>query len=83
MITLAQRLNKIQSPADVDEQMRLAKRYVMTLRTKRKNESTMTGKLIVNDELKQAESILNILRRKCFDIEDALAEDKPASSVLS
>lgn len=82
-MNLEQRLAKISTVDDAENQIRLAKAYTRTLRTKAQNESLLADKLVINEKLKEAEQTLRNLRRYIFDIEDAIAAGKPALSLLN
>ena len=82
MVTFKARVEQIVTVDDAEEQIRLAKNYVKRLRLKAKHEVTLDAKLRLQEDVKAAESVLRQLRRAIFDIEDAIAEGKPASSIL-
>lgn len=69
---LIDRLAKIKTVDDVDEQIRLAKQYARRLRTEAKAKVLMDETLTVQAKLKEAERTLRKLRMRCFDIEDAI-----------
>lgn len=82
MVTFKARVEQIVTAEDAEEQIRLAKNYVKRLRLKAKQEVTLDAKLRVQEDVKAAENVLRQLRRAIFDIEDAIADGKPASSIL-
>ena len=71
-MNLLDRLNKITTVQDIDDQIRLAKQYMMRLRTEAKAKPTLDGKITAQRRTKEAEATLRQLRRKSFDIEDAI-----------
>lgn len=71
-MNLLDRLNKITTVDDMEEQIRLAKRYMMRLRTAAKAKPTLDEKITVQRRAEDAEATLRQLRRKSFDIEDAI-----------
>lgn len=58
---------------DVAEQIRLAKAYMMRLRTAAKKEPTLALKLDAQKKVKEAESVLRRLRSNVFELEDRFA----------
>ena len=79
---IRKRLENIKTPQDIDEQIRKAKQYVTVMRGKAIHEEMLEGKLVCMEKVKEAEKTLRLLRRLSFDVDDALAEGKPAISVL-
>jgi hypothetical protein len=77
------RLNKIKTVEDAEEQLALAKKYVTRSRNIAKNQNTLEAKLAAQVKVKTAERVLRDMRRLIFDIEDVLAAGQPATSVLS
>lgn len=71
-MNLIDRLKKITSVQDIDDQIRLAKQYMMRLRTEAKGKPTLDEKLATQEKVKAAESTLRKLRMRSFDIEDAI-----------
>ena len=78
-----ERVENIQTVDDAENQLLLAKKYVTRMRILAKRQTTLSDKLAYEQKAKAAEKTLRDLRRLIFDIEDALAVGKPASSVLS
>ena len=70
MITYEQRVNSMKGFNDVAEQIRLAKAYMMRLRTAAKKEPTLALKLDAQKKVKEAESVLRRLRSNVFELED-------------
>ena len=81
-MTLYDRVSKILTPEDAEEQIRRAKAYQRRLELAAKKAEMFTDKIDLGQQAKQAEGVVRQLRRLIFDIEDALAEGKPASSVI-
>ncbi len=79
---LRKRLENIQTPADAEKQLTLAKGYVTRLRNEAKKAGTLAEKLALNEKLKNAEQVLRKLRMMIFDIEDALAANQSPLSLL-
>ncbi|MDN2483857.1 hypothetical protein [Vibrio agarivorans] len=80
IVTYEQRLNKIKTVSDIDEQIRLAKQYFKRLQAKAKAcEGTLSEKLAIQEQAKSAERVFRQLRINSWDIEDSLAELKAAS----
>lgn len=77
------RVEKIKTTDDAEKQIILAKAYMMRLRTEAKKQSTLSDKLTFQAKIKDAEATMRQMRRLIFDIEDALAEGLPATSVLN
>lgn len=73
MITYEQRVNSMKGFNDVAEQIRLAKAYMMRLRTAAKKEPTLALKLDAQKKVKEAESVLRRLRSNVFELEDRFA----------
>lgn len=71
-MNLIDRLNKITTVKDIDDQIRLAKQYMMRLRKEAKGKPTLDEKLVTQQKAKAAELTLRKLRMRSFDIEDAL-----------
>ncbi|MEQ3641298.1 MAG: hypothetical protein ABNH03_16330 [Alteromonas sp.] len=69
---LIDRLVKIKTVDDIDEQISLAKQYARRLRAAAQAKLLKGETLIVQGKLKEAESTLRKLRMRCFDIEDAI-----------
>ena len=57
MVSFEQRLKKIKTTEDAEEQVRLSKGYVTRLRNEAKKCETLDGKLAMNEKEKQAESV--------------------------
>lgn len=72
MITCEQRIAKIKTVADIDDQLRKAKDYARRLRLAAIACPTLAEKLEMNEQVKEAERVVRQLRSKSFDIEDAL-----------
>ena len=70
MITYEQRVEAMMSVEDVGEQIRLAKAYMMRMRTAAKKEPTLARKVEAQRKVKEAESVLRRLRSNVFDLED-------------
>ena len=83
MVSFEQRLKKIKTTEDEEEQVRLSKGYVARLRNEAKKCETLDGKLAMNEKVKQAESVLRKMRRSIFDIEDAINNGLAATSILN
>lgn len=79
---LRERLQKIQTPADAEKQLTLAKGYVTRLRNEAKKAGSLAEKLAFNEKLRNAEQVLRKLRLMIFDIEDALAANQSPLSLL-
>lgn len=73
-MNLIDRLNKITTVKDIDDQIRLAKQYMMRLRTEAKAKPTLDEKLVTQQKAKAAELTLRKLRMRSFDIEDAIKD---------
>lgn len=73
-MNLIDRLNKITTVQDIDDQIRLAKQYMMRLRTEAKAKPTLDEKLATQEKVKAAELTLRKLRMRSFDIEDAIKD---------
>lgn len=82
MVTFTDRVAQIATVEDAEEQIRLAKNYVKRLRLAAKKDGSLEDKLRLQQDVKAAERVLRQLRRAIFDIEDAIAEGKPATSIL-
>lgn len=78
-----QRLAKINTVEDAEEQIRLAKNYARRLRLEAKKADTLQAKLTLQEQVKQAEATLRQLRQAIFDIEDALAEGQSLSGFVN
>ena len=78
-----QRLKKVKTEEDLQQQISLAKSYVKTLRTKAINAPSLDEKLVINAKMKKADATLQQIRRLVFDVEDALREGKTALSVIA
>ncbi|WP_238321433.1 hypothetical protein [Vibrio casei] len=73
IVTFEQRKEKITKIEHIDEQIDLARSYVKRLRNKAKNcTGTLTEKLALNEDVKQAELAFRKLRMASFEIEDDL-----------
>ena len=83
MVSFEQRLKKIKTTEEAEEQVRLSKGYVTRLRNEAKKCETLDGKLAMNEKVKQAESVLRKMRRSIFDIEDAINNGLAATSILN
>lgn len=79
---LRKRLENIQTLADAEKQLTLAKGYVTRLRNEAKKAGSLAEKLAFNEKLKNAEEVLRKLRMMIFDIEDALAASQSPLSLL-
>jgi primosomal protein N'' len=82
MVSFEQRVKNIKTVEDAEEQIRKAKDYVRRLKLKSKAQDTLTEKIALQEEIKMAERVLRQMRRAIWDIEDALAVGKPATSIL-
>lgn len=82
-MNINQRLEKIKTEGDLEQQIVLAKNYAKTLRTKAKKAPSFDEKLAINEKLKLADVTLRKIRRLAFDVEDALREGKSALSVIA
>ena len=82
-MNLQQRLSKIKTVNDLDTQLRLAKQFMLSQRTKSKQQDTLQQKLVCSEKQTVAEKVLWTLRRRYFDIEDAINRGETASSALS
>lgn len=71
-MNLLERLARIKTVEDIDNQIRLAKQYMMRLRNEAKGKPTLDEKLATQKKVKAAESTLRKLRMRSFDIEDAI-----------
>lgn len=76
-VTFAGRLAKIQTVADAEKQLELAKAYANRCRSDSKKANLLPDKLNCMEKEKQAEIVLRKLRMAIFDIEDELAGIKP------
>ena len=56
MVSFEQRLKKIKTTEDAEEQVRLSKGYVTRLRNEAKKCETLDGKLAMNEKVKQREA---------------------------
>jgi hypothetical protein len=73
LITLEQRVKKINSIEDLDTQLRRAKSHMMRLKKLAKNQSlTLNEKIELQRLSKSSEAVLRELRHSYFDIEDHL-----------
>ena len=72
MITYEQRVSKIKTIEDIDDQLRKAKAYARRLRSAAVACPTLADKLAMNEKVKEAERVLRTLRMNSFDIEDSL-----------
>lgn len=80
---LAKRVAKIITLDDVDVQIKRAKKYAVRLKAESKrNDITLAEKIDLAGKAKEAERTLRELRRISWDIDDALAEGKLATSAL-
>jgi hypothetical protein len=82
-MNIRDRIAKIKTVDDAEEQIRLSKQYMMRLRTEAKSKGTLAQKLKGQEKVKEAERTMREMRKLIWDIEDALAEGKPAMSVLA
>lgn len=82
VMTFNDRLSKIHTVEDAEDQIRLAKNYVRRIRREAKACETLEAKLEKEALRKEADLVLRHLRRHIFDIEDALRAGLPATSVL-
>ena len=72
MITFEQRVSRILSVNDLDEQLRLAKNYTQAMKRKAKQADSLEEKIKLKSEEKEAFSVLRKLRTNYFDIEDSI-----------
>ena len=82
-MNLLDRINKIKTVDDAEEQIVLAKKFATRQRNLAKRQTLLADKLAYQEKVKKAEKTLRDIRRLIFDIEDALAEGLPAISVIS
>ena len=82
-MNLNDRISKIQTADDAENQIRLAKAYMLRLRAESKKDMTLAEKLAIQEKANAAEKVLRQLRRLIFDIEDAIAAGNPVASVLA
>ena len=71
-MNLRERIEKIKTAEDAEEQVVLAKKYATKLRNVAKKQSTLENKLSMQKKVTNAEKTLRDIRRLIFDIEDAL-----------
>ena len=82
MVTFVERLQQIKTLDDVEVQMHRAKAYVMRLKRSAKAAETLQEKLNIGQQIKEAERVLRNMRRSVFDIEDAIMQGLPATSLV-
>lgn len=70
VLTYDQRVAKIHTVDDLDNQLHCAEIQMTRLRNQAKKAGTLAEKLKINAEAKEAESVLRKLRLSYFDIED-------------
>lgn len=72
IVTYDDRISKMKKPSDVQKQLRLAKQYVMRLRSKSKNAKSLQMKIELQKAIKDAEAVLRRLRKNIFTLEDLI-----------
>jgi hypothetical protein len=82
-MNLNDRISKIQTVDDAENQIRLAQAYMLRLRADAKKSTMLADKLAMQEKAAAAEKVLRQLRRLIFDIEDAIAAGKPVTSVIT
>jgi hypothetical protein len=82
-MNLRERIEKIKTVEDAEEQIVLAKKYVIRLRNLAKKQPSLAEKLSVQKKVENADKTMRDLRRLIWVIEDALKDGLPAISVLS
>jgi hypothetical protein len=81
-MNLRDRIEKIKTAEDAEEQIVLAKKYAIRLRNLAKKQSSLAEKLSMQKKVENAEKTMRDMRRLIWEIEDALKEGLPAISVL-
>jgi len=82
-MNLRERIEKIKTVEDAEEQIVLAKKYALRLRSLAKKQPDLVSKLGMQKKVENAEKTMRDMRRLIWEIEDALKEGLPAISVLS
>lgn len=81
IVTYEQRVAKIDSIEELENQIRLSREYVRKIQRELKNfEGSFDQKLAINRRLKDAEVVVRKLRFNSFDIEDKLLGITQASA---
>ena len=70
--TFESRVAKVTSIEQLDEEMRKAKAYAMTIRKHLKEAKSEDDRAVMNDVLNKAERVLRQLRSKYFEIEEEI-----------
>ena len=74
-VTYEQRVARIKTVDDIDDEIRRAKQYVKAMRSKEVFAESLADKLSRQEKTKQAEAVLRRLRLNMFQIEaDILAQ---------
>tara|TARA_R110001583_G_scaffold42134_7_gene133980 strand:+ start:127 stop:603 length:477 start_codon:yes stop_codon:yes gene_type:complete len=71
-----QRVRAMQKPGDEDKQLQLATRYVKRLKSKLRAADSLTAKILIQSDIKEAEMVVNKLRHNIFDHGDMLAKKR-------
>jgi primosomal protein N'' len=73
IVSFEDRLAKIKTISDLDDQLRIAKAYVKSMRLKMNAASTLAEKTVAEKKFRASERVLRQLRMSYFDIEDRLS----------
>ena len=74
VISYSDRISKIKTVSDLEDQVQFAKQYAQRIRNKAKKAGTLQEKIEISNKAKVAEKVLLDLRRNFFDIEDSISK---------
>lgn len=72
VVSYEHRVAQMQIPGDEDRQILLAKRYVRRLKQKARLAVSLNDRLLLKEDVKEAEKVLRKLRLNIFDLGDML-----------